>query len=353
MAPNAENLTAVLVKTQDLRLEKRPIPEPKDDEVLLQMGCVGICGSDVHYLVHGQCATFILKAPMVIGHEGSGTVAKVGKNVTHLKPGDRVAIEPGVPCKNCTACMNGKYNLCPNIFFCATPPDNGNLCQYYTHDANFCYKLPANMSLEEGAMMEPLSVGVHACNQAELKFGDNVLITGCGPIGLVSLVAAKAMGASKVIMTDIVDHRLEVALKAGADVVVNVSKGTIDDHEKQIKAALGGNLPQCTLDCTGFESSMRLAIRCTATGGTIVLVGMGNSEMKLPLADALTREVVIKGVFRYRHCYPKAIEMVSSGKANVKQFITHNYTLEQTLDAFDTARTGKGNPIKVMIHCSK
>ncbi|KAK3928529.1 Sorbitol dehydrogenase [Frankliniella fusca] len=353
MAPNVENLTAVLFKKQDLRMEKRPVPEPKDDEVLLQMGCVGICGSDIHYLVHGECATFVVKAPMVIGHEGSGTVAKVGKNVTHLKPGDRVAIEPGVPCRNCKACCSGKYNLCPNIFFCATPPDNGNLCQYYTHNANFCYKLPDNMSLEEGAMMEPLSVGVHACNQAELKFGDNVLITGCGPIGLVSLVAAKAMGASKVIMTDIVDHRLQVALKAGADAVIDVSKGTIDDHEKQIKAALGGKLPEVTLDCTGFESSMRLAVRCTGTGGTIVLVGMGNAEMKLPLADALTREVAIKGVFRYRHCYPKAIEMVASGKANVKQFITHNFTLEQTLEAFETARSGKGNPIKVMIHCSK
>ncbi|KAJ1527853.1 hypothetical protein ONE63_007793 [Megalurothrips usitatus] len=353
MAPNVENLTAVLVKAEELRLEKRAIPEPKDDEVLLKMGCVGICGSDVHYLVHGRCATFILNAPMVIGHEGSGTVAKVGKNVKNLKPGDRVAIEPGVPCRKCEFCKTGKYNCCPNIFFCATPPDDGNLCQYYTHAADFCFKLPDNMSLEEGAMMEPLAVGVHACNQGEVKFGDNVLITGCGPIGLVSLLAAKAMGAVKVIMTDITPHRMDVALKAGADAVIDVSKGTQDEHTEKIKSILGGDLPRVTLDCTGFESSMRLAINSTRTGGVIVLVGMGSSEMKLPLADALTREVVIKGVFRYRHCYPTAIQMVASGKANVKQFITHNYTLEQTVEAFDTARTGKGNPIKVMIHCSK
>lgn len=354
MAPNTENLTAVLFKKDDLRLEQRPIPEPKDDEVLLKMGCVGICGSDIHYYAHGRCAEFVVKEPMVIGHEGSGTVAKVGKNVKNVKPGDKVAIEPGVPCRRCEFCVKGEYNLCPGIFFCATPPDNGNLCQYYTHDADFCHKLPDNMSLEEGALMEPLSVGVHACNQANIKFGDHVLITGCGPIGLVSLLAAKAMGATKVIMTDIVDHRMKVALKAGADAVVDVSKGTVEEQVGQIKKLLGGDLAKVTLDCSGFETSMRLAIHGTRPGGTIVLVGMGCSgDMTLPLSAALCKEITIKGVFRYRNCYPTAIAMVSSGKVNVKQFITHNFNLDQSLEAFDTARHGKGNPVKVMIHCSK
>lgn len=154
------------------------------------MDSVGICGSDVHYLTHGRIGHFILEKPMVIGHESAGVVAKVGKNVKNLVAGDRVAIEPGKPCLSCDLCKEGKYNLCDDMIFCATPPYDGNLTRYYKHAANFCYKLPDHVTMEEGALLEPLSVGVHACRRAGVGLGSKVLILGAGPIGLVTLIVS-------------------------------------------------------------------------------------------------------------------------------------------------------------------
>ncbi|KAG8233802.1 hypothetical protein J437_LFUL008022 [Ladona fulva] len=348
-----DNLTAILYKVNDLRLENRPIPEPKDDEVLLEMHCVGICGSDVHYLVRGAIGDFVVKEPMIMGHEASGVVKKLGKNVTNLKPGDRVAIEPGVPCRKCDFCKGGKYNLCPDIIFCATPPCHGNLARYYTHAADFCFKLPDHVSMEEGALLEPLSVGVHACRQANVTLGSTILVTGAGPIGLVSVIAAKAMGASKVIITDMVPYRLELAKSIGADGVLLIEK---NDSEKalveKVTSAFGGS-PTVCIECSGAESCIRLSILAVKSGGTIVLVGLGPPEVKVPLVNACTREVEIKGVFRYANDYPLALELVASGKVDVKKLITHNYKLEETLQAYETAKTGQGNPVKVMIHCNK
>ncbi|GLH07399.1 hypothetical protein R5R35_002892 [Gryllus longicercus] len=351
MANKKDNLTAVLYTVNDLRLEQRPIPEPKDDEVLLQMGCVGICGSDVHYLVRGRIGDFIVKEPMIMGHEASGIVAKLGKNVTNLKVGDRVAIEPGVPCRKCNYCKEGRYNLCPSIFFCATPPDHGNLSRYYVHAADFCFKLPDHMSLEEGALLEPLSVGVHACRRANVQLGSVVLICGAGPIGLVTLLSAKAMGATNIIITDIVQNRLDIAKELGANHTVLITPDL--DEQSVIKSVHKtlGTAPDISIDCSGAESSIRLAIQATKNGGVAVLVGMGAPEVKVPLVTALIREVDIRGVFRYCNDYPLALEMVASGKVNVKPLITHNFKLEETLEAFETAKTGKGNPIKIMIHC--
>lgn len=345
-----DNLTAVLYKVNDLRLEQRPIPVPDDDQVLLQMACVGICGSDVHYLVKGRIGDFIVNEPMIMGHEASGIVAKVGKNVKHLKKGDRVAIEPGVPCRVCEFCKKGKYNLCPDIVFCATPPVHGNLSRYYVHAADFCYKLPDHVSLEEGALLEPLSVGVHACRRGGVELGSTVLITGAGPIGLVTLITAKAMGAAKVLITDIVDHRLGVAKQMGADYTYLSKIG--EDEQQTVKAvhSLLGGPPDITIDCSGAESNIRLAFLATKSGGVAVVVGMGAPEVKIPLVNALVREVDIRGIFRYVNEYPIALSMVASGAVKVKQLITHNFSLEETLKAFEIAKTGQGNPIKVMIH---
>jgi len=346
-----DNLTAVLYKKGDLRLEQRPIPVPKDDEVLLRMAAVGICGSDVHYLVRGGIGDFIVKSPMVLGHEAAGVVEKCGRNVKHLKPGDRVAVEPGVPCRYCHFCKTGKYNLCKDIVFCATPPVDGNLCRYYTHAADFCYKLPDHVSLEEGALLEPLSVGVHACRRAGVGLGTTVLVCGAGPIGLVSLIVAKAMGASKVVIVDLVQDRLDVAKELGADYVIKINPD--DDTNKvveNIKAQLG-DAPDVTIECSGAESSVKLAILATNSGGVVVIVGMGAPTINIPIVNALVREVDVRGIFRYANCYPTALALVASGKANVKRLITHNFKLEETLEAFETSRTGAGGAIKVMIHC--
>jgi len=350
-SPDVENLTAVLYKKGDLRLETRPIPEPKDDEVLLRMAAVGICGSDVHYWTHGNIGHFVVKAPMVIGHESAGVVVKLGKHVKTLKVGDRVAVEPGVPCRVCDDCKRGEYNLCNDVVFCATPPDNGNLSRYYTHAADFCFKLPDHVSLEEGALLEPLSVGVQACKRGGVTLGSKVLITGAGPIGLVNLLVAKAMGASKVIMTDIVEHRLKVAKDLGADCTLVIDKdSTPEQLAVKVEEILGAK-PDIAIDACGAESTIALNMLATRSGGKICIIGHGPAEVKVPIINAMTREIDVRGVFRYANCYPMALAMVASGNVNVKKLITHNYKLEQTLEAFETAKTGAGGAIKVMIHC--
>ncbi|KAL7036374.1 hypothetical protein ACKWTF_008789 [Chironomus riparius] len=315
------------------------------------MDCVGICGSDIHYLVHGRIGDFVVKDKMIIGHEASGIVQKLGKDVKNLKVGDRVAIEPGVSCRLCEFCKTGRYNLCPDMKFCATPPYDGNLRRYYAHAADFCFKLPDHVTMEEGALLEPLSVGVHACRKANVQLGDSVLILGAGPIGLVSLICAKEMGASKVIITDLLQSRLDVAKELGADYTYVIPKDVTEDElVKKIHETLG-NAPNKSIDCSGAEATNRLGLQATACGGCFVIVGCGPPEVKLPLVAAMAREIDIRGVFRYANDYSAALALVSSGKANVKRLITHHFDLTETLDAFDTSRYGKGGAIKVMIHC--
>ncbi|KAF7212072.1 sorbitol dehydrogenase isoform X1 [Nothobranchius furzeri] len=346
-----DNLSVVLHAQGDLRLENRPIPEPGPNDVLLQMHSVGICGSDVHYWQHGRIGDYVLKNPMVLGHEAAGRVLKVGSGVTHLKAGDRVAIEPGVPREMDEFFKNGRYNLSPTIFFCATPPDDGNLCRYYTHNANFCYKLPDNVTFEEGALIEPLSVGIHACRRAGVTLGSTVLICGAGPIGLVSLLAAKAMGASQVIITDLSAERLMMAKELGADFQLTVKRedGALQLAQK-VEDTLGAR-PQITIECTGVESCVQTAIYATQSGGVVVLVGLGAVMCTVPLINAAVREVDIRGVFRYCNTWPMAISMLASGKVNVKPLVTHRFPLEQAVQAFETTRQGLG--IKVMLKCDK
>jgi len=352
MAPNSDNLTAILHKIGDIRLEQKDVPEPGPEQVLLKMDSVGICGSDVHYWTHGAIGDFIVRAPMVLGHEAAGIVEKCGSNVTSLQVGDKVAIEPGVPCRLCNFCKTGVYNLCPDMQFCATPPVHGNLARYYVHAADFCYKLPPSVSLEEGALMEPLAVGVHACRRAGVSLGKRVLICGAGPIGLVNLLTAQAMGASDVVITDIMENRLEVARNMGATHVYKVGTGkTAEQMSAEVESLLGGNKPDITIECSGVEASIRFGIFSTKSGGCLVLVGLGKPEVTMPIVNAAVREVDIRGIFRYANCYPTAIAMVATGKLDVKPLITHRFQLEETLQAFETAKSGAGGAIKVMIKC--
>uniref|UniRef100_A0A914WRE2 Sorbitol dehydrogenase n=1 Tax=Plectus sambesii TaxID=2011161 RepID=A0A914WRE2_9BILA len=350
-----DNLSAVLRKVNDIQMEQREIPQPTDTEVLLAVHSVGICGSDVHYWTHGAIGDFVVKMPMVLGHETSGTVVAVGSKVTSLKPGDRVAVEPGVPCRMCDYCKGARYNLCLEMKFHATPPYHGSLTRYFAHPADFCYKLPDHVSYEEGALLEPLSVGVHACRRAGVTIGHTVLICGAGPIGLVNLLTAKAMGASKVCITDIDASRLERAKQLGADWTVQVNtivNETSTQFADRIIVAIGGHA-DVTIECSGAESSIQSAIYATKSGGVLVLVGLGSATVNIPIVNAAVREVDIRGIFRYANCYPLALSMVASGKVDVKPLITHRFTLEQTLEAFETARTGRDNAIKVMIKCAQ
>ncbi|XP_028999900.1 sorbitol dehydrogenase [Betta splendens] len=344
-----DNLCVVLRSKGDLRLENCAVPEPGPNEVLLQMHSVGICGSDVHYWQHGRIGDFVLTKPMVLGHEAAGRVVKVGSAVKHLQVGDRVAIEPGVPRDMDEFFKNGRYNLSPSIFFCATPPDDGNLCRYYKHNASFCYKLPDNVTYEEGALIEPLSVGIHACRRAGVTLGSTVLICGAGPIGLVSLLVAKAMGASQVVITDLSAERLAMAKDVGADFQLPVRRGDEPQQLARSVAHLLGTQPHIAIECTGAESSIQTAIYATRSGGVVVLVGLGPEMVTVPLVNAAVREVDIRGVFRYCNTWPMAIAMLAAGKVDVKPLVTHRFPLEQAVQAFETTRQGVG--IKVMLKC--
>jgi len=347
---NQKNLSAVLMGKGDLQLIDTPILSPNENQVLIKMHKVGICGSDVHYWSRGACGKYVVTAPMILGHESAGVVAQIGANVKHLKPGDRVAIEPGVPCSRCALCRQGRYNLCPEMRFCATPPIDGSLCRFYVHDADFCYQLPDHVTLEEGALLEPLSVAVHACKRAGVTVGDEMLICGAGPIGLVTLLTAKAMGAERVCVTDISKDRLEVASRMGADSVVQVEGDGELQLAKRIESAFGCK-PNMTIECSGADSSLRSAIFATRSGGVVVIVGRGSLNVELPLVNAATREVDIRGIFRYANSYEDALGLITSGKIDVKPLVTHRFPLEETLKAFETAKTGAGGAIKVVIDC--
>ncbi|XP_059629383.1 sorbitol dehydrogenase [Cornus florida] len=347
-----ENMAAWLVSINTLKIQPFKLPLLGPHDVKVRMKAVGICGSDVHYLRTLRCADFIVKEPMVIGHECAGIIEEVGSDVKSLAPGDRVALEPGISCWRCSLCKEGRYNLCPEMKFFATPPVHGSLAHQVVHPADLCFKLPDNVSLEEGAMCEPLSVGVHACRRANIGPETNVLVMGAGPIGLVTLLAARAFGAARIVIVDVDDHRLSVAKDLGADGIVKVSTNIQDVAEEveQIRRAMGAAV-DVSFDCAGFNKTMTTALSVTSAGGKVCLVGMGHSEMTVPLTPAAAREVDVIGIFRYKNTWPLCLEFLKSGKIDVKPLITHRFGFSQkeVEEAFETSARG-GNAIKVMFN---
>lgn len=347
-----ENMAAWLIGANDLKIQPFNLPPLGPYDVRVRMKAVGICGSDVHYLKHMKCAGFIVKEPMVIGHECAGIIEEVGSEVKTLIPGDRVALEPGISCWRCDLCKEGRYNLCPDMKFFATPPVHGSLANQVVHPADLCFKLPDNLSLEEGAMCEPLSVGVHACRRANISPETKVLVMGAGPIGLVTLLAARAFGAPRIVIVDVDQARLSVAKELGADAVIKVSTNIQDvgAEIEKIKEAMGGGI-DVSFDCAGFDKTMTTALGATRSGGRVCLVGMGHENMTIPLSSTTAREVDVVGIFRYKNTWPLCIEFISSGKIDVKPLITHRFGFSQkeVEEAFETSARG-GNAIKVMFN---
>ncbi|CAG9841027.1 unnamed protein product [Diabrotica balteata] len=349
---NNKNLSVVLKKANEIKLEERPVPVPNDNQVLLQMEVVGICGYDVHYWLKGKVGPFNLKNPIVLGHESSGSILKCGSNVKSLQPGDRVAIEPGVPCRTCEFCKTGRYHLCPFIAFCATPPVDGNLCRFFCIDADFCHRLPDHVTLEEGALCEPLAVGIHANRLAKINLGSVCLVQGSGPVGMCTGMVAKAFGASKVLITDIDDRRLKMAKEIGAaDLVLNTSK--MKEMEVAVKIIeILNEEPHATFECAGTVVCARMGLHVTKAGGFVVLLGMGADEMSLPFSASLVKEITIIGSFRYANDYRDAVELLRARKVNIKPIGTHHFKLEDSVKAFETYRDKTGCPIKILVHCN-
>jgi L-iditol 2-dehydrogenase len=351
MDMNGKMKVAVMNGIGQMSYVERPIPAPADDEVLVKLEYVGICGSDMHYYETGAIGDYVVQPPFVLGHEPGGTVVEVGKNVKRLKTGDRVALEPGKTCGHCEFCRRGEYNLCPNVVFFATPPVDGVFQEYVAHEADLCFKLPDNVSTQEGALIEPLAVGFHAANQGGAHVGQTAVVMGAGCIGLVSMMALKAAGVSRVYVVDIMQKRLVKALELGADGVINGREG---DAVQAVLDLTGGRGCDLVIETAGVELTTRQSISIARKGATIVLVGYGKSgEMTLPMSLALDKELSFKTVFRYRHIYPAAIDAVASGKVNLKGIVTDVFDFDDIQKAMDRSVADKANIVKAVIKITK
>ncbi|CCG80918.1 putative Xylitol dehydrogenase XdhB [Taphrina deformans PYCC 5710] len=332
------------------------VARPTGTQVLVHVKATGVCGSDVHFWKHGGIGPMQVKKDCGLGHESSGIVEAVGPDVTLWKVGDRVAIEPGVPCgkASCHFCRTGRYNACPDVVFYSTPPVNGLLTRYHLHPQDWLHALPDSLSFEEGSMLEPLSVALAGIERSDLRLGDEVLICGAGPIGLVSLLCAKAAGACPLVITDISAGRLAFAKKLVPTVhtVLVTPDMTAHDVAGRVRAQMGGTGalgPKLAVECTGVQSSVHSAIFASRFGGTVFVIGVGRDEMVIPFMHLSAQEIDLRFQYRYHETWPKAIRLVQEGYIDLKPLVTHRYPLEEAVTALHTASDPNMGAIKTMI----
>jgi L-iditol 2-dehydrogenase len=331
---------AVLRGPGDVVIEDRPVPQPGPGEVVVRIRSVGVCGSDTHYYDHGRIGSFVVEAPLVLGHEAAGEVAEVGPGVTRLAVGQRVSIEPGVPDMSCRQCLAGRYNLCPNMRFFATPPIDGAFAEYVVVHEAFAHPVPDTIGDDAAALLEPLSVGVWACRKGHVTAGSRVLVTGAGPIGLVAVQTALAFGATEVIVSDVNPARLALARELGATETVDAREASVADLDRP---------PEVLLECSGHPPAISEAIRALDRAGRAVLVGMGGDEVPLPLSVVQERELELTGTFRYANTWPTAIALVASGRIDLDRLVTGTYRLDQAEEALTAGRRDQ-RTVKVVVH---
>ncbi len=315
---------SVLRGIRDVAVEERPTPSPRPGEVLVQVGSVGVCGSDVHYYQHGRIGDHVVRGPLVLGHEAGGRVVAVGEGVDPGRIGQRVSLEPGVPCRHCVQCRAGRYNLCPDVVFFATPPVDGAFAEYVTLASDFAYDVPDHLSDDAAGLIEPLSVGVWANHKAGVRTGSRVLVSGAGPVGLVVTQVARARGASEIVVSDVDPHRLEVATRFGATHVVDARDGIPEGLEVD-----------AFVDCSGAPSAVAAGCRAVGPAGAVVLVGMGADEVTLPVALIQNREIVVTGTFRYANTWPEAIALATSGRVDLDGLVTAHVDLDHVVETLD------------------
>ena len=329
-----------LDKSKRIYTEEVAVPTLDADQVLVKVESVGICGSDVHYYKHGVIGPYVVEEPIILGHELSGVITAVGSDVAQARIGARVAVEPQRACKVCKQCQAGRYNLCPDIEFYATPPVNGAFCEYVKIQSTFAYDIPANISFDAAALVEPMSVCIWAAQKAQIKNDTTVLIAGAGPIGVIMAQVARAFGASEVVVTDVVDSRLDFVKKYGATKTINTSK-----------ESLGSNKFDVFVDACGIPSAVHAGILSTGPAGRALLVGLGSDEMLLPISHIQNNEIMVTGVFRYTNTWPIGIEFLASGKVNLDAIVTHHFGLDEVEQGLKT--TALPGAMKVLIHPQK
>jgi L-iditol 2-dehydrogenase len=337
---------AVLHKPLEMRIGQIDIPQVGPDEVLVRTRVVGICGSDVHYFQHGRIGSFVVEKPHILGHEFSGDLAELGDEVTGLEVGQKVVVEPGRTCGKCQYCREGRYNLCREMRFHGTPPYNGAFAEYIAVPEQNILLIPEKMSYEEGAMIEPLAVGMMAAERGRVTVHDTVAILGAGPIGQMALQAVRTHGVLEAYVTDVEDYRLDYAEKYGANAVINPAKEDVVERIMEITDNEGVDV---VIEASGAMTAIRQAFQIASPGGRIVHVGYPSTDVQVRLTDVIINELDILGVRRYANVFHAAIKSVSLGKAIVKPFITHSFPFERILEGFEVHMKRIGNPMKVQI----
>jgi L-iditol 2-dehydrogenase len=319
---------AVLRGVGDLAVEERLVPQPGRREVVVKVSAVGVCGSDVHYYEHGRIGPHVVRAPLVLGHEPAGEVVGLGPDVTRLRVGQRVSIEPGVPCFTCRHCLGGRYNLCGDVRFFATPPIDGAFCEYVAIHQAFAHPVPDVLSDDAAALLEPLSVGIWACQKGRVTAGSRVLVNGAGPIGLVAAQCARAFGATEVVVADLNPHRLALAAELGATATLDV---------RDVPVAAAGIETEVLLECSGQPAAIHAAVQAVGPAGRAVLVGMGADNVSLPLSHLQNNEIELTGTFRYANTWPAAIALAATGAVALDRLVTAHFGLADAERALTAA----------------
>jgi D-xylulose reductase len=340
-------LALVLEPNRQLSLREIHIEEelgPRD--VRIAIHTVGICGSDVHYYQYGRIGPFVVQEPMVLGHEASGTVIEVGREVKHLRVGDRVCMEPGIPDPNSKPTRLGMYNLDPAVRFWATPPVHGVLRPTVVHPADFTYKLPDNISFAEGAMVEPLAVGMHAASKAQIKPGDVAVVIGAGTIGMVTALAALAGGCSRIIISDVWQPKLDLAATLGPITPVNVTCQNLTEVVMESTDGWGADI---VFEASGNAQAAAGVFELLCPGGRVVFIGMPGEPIAYDVVAAQVKEARVEHVFRYAHVYPRALALIASGKINLKPLLTDKFAFQDSVKAFEWATRMPPTSIKAQI----
>lgn len=340
------NLAAVMTGVKQMEFQERKMPKAGIGEVVVEMEYVGICGSDVHFFEDGHIGTRYVESPLILGHESAGTVLEVGEGVTHLKVGDRVAVEPGIPCGHCEFCRSGRYNLCKEMVFRSCPPHDGMMCQYIVHPASLCFKLPNNVSTLEGAMVEPLAVAFQSAKLGGVAPNKSVVIFGSGCIGLSALLACRYLGAAQVIIVDLFTSRLKQALKLGADHIIN---GKQEDTVQKILEYTSGEGCDVVIECAGSAVTTAQASFAVRTGGTIVIAGNPIGDIPFNFRNLTLREASLTTVWRYCNEYPRIINAIAKGAVPAKELVTDIFAFEDINEAFGKAMYDKEHVLKAVV----